>query len=129
MPLQRTAILGMQLYETGVQGFLHWGFNFYNTQYSLKAIDPYKVTDAGGKFLSGDSFVVYPKEDGVNYSIRYFALMRGFEDYRLLKTVEKKHSREKVLEVLHSYGLHGLNEYPRSVEEYDELRHQLYNLL
>ena len=129
MPLQRTAILGMQLYERGVQGFLHWGFNFYNTQFSLKAINPYEVTDAGGKFLSGDSFVVYPKEDGVNYSIRYFALMRGFEDYRLLKTVEQKYSREKVLEVLHSHGLKGLNEYPRSVEKYDDIRTELYNLL
>ena len=129
MPLERTAILGMQLYERGVQGFLHWGFNFYNTQYSLKAINPYEVTDAGGKFLSGDSFVVYPKEDGVNYSIRYFALMRGFEDYRLLKTVEGKYSREKVLEILHSYGLQGLNDYPRSVEKYEELRDKIYSLL
>ncbi len=129
MPLGRTAILGMQLYERGVQGFLHWGFNFYNTQYSLKSINPYEETSAGGQFLAGDSFVVYPKENGVNYSIRYFALMRGFEDYRLLKTVEQKYTRERVLEVLHSHGLHGLNEYPRSVEKYEELRKELYSLL
>ena len=129
MPLQRTAILGMQLYETGVQGFLHWGFNFYNTQYSLKSIDPYKETSAGGQFLAGDSFVVYPKENGVNYSIRYFALLRGFEDYRLLKTVEQKYSCEKVLDVLHTFGVKGLNEYPRSVEGYEKLRTELYNLL
>lgn len=129
MPLGRTAILGMQLYSTGVQGFLHWGFNFYNTQYSLKSINPYKETSAGGQFLAGDSFVVYPKENGVNYSIRYFALLRGFEDYRLLKTVQQKHSREKVLQILNSYGVNGLNEYPHSVEKYEELKQELYNLL
>ena len=30
MPLQRTRIIGMQLYVTGVNGFLQWGYNFYN---------------------------------------------------------------------------------------------------
>ena len=48
MPSQRTRILGMQLYLSGAKGFLHWGFNFYNSGFSIFPIDPYKVSDAGG---------------------------------------------------------------------------------
>ena len=64
MPLQRTKVIGLQLYETNVQGFLHWGFNFYNTARSLEEIDPFADTAAGGLFSSGDSFVVYPDQTG-----------------------------------------------------------------
>ena len=48
MPLQRTEIIGMQIYENEAQGFLHWGFNFYNTQYSTRPLNPYEETTAGG---------------------------------------------------------------------------------
>ena len=64
MPSARTRVLGLQLYKFDVRGFLHWGYNFYFSQYSKGLIDPYKVTDAGGSFSSGDSFVVYPGENG-----------------------------------------------------------------
>ena len=30
MPLYRVRILGFLMYKYGIQGFLHWGFNFYN---------------------------------------------------------------------------------------------------
>ncbi|MBO7344626.1 MAG: DUF4091 domain-containing protein, partial [Clostridia bacterium] len=58
-PLQRTEIIGAQIYETGAKGFLHWGFNFYNTQYSTRPLNPYEETTAGGNFCAGDSFLVY----------------------------------------------------------------------
>ena len=40
MPSARTRILGVQLYLYKISGFLHWGFNFYNSQYSIKHINP-----------------------------------------------------------------------------------------
>ena len=55
MPSARTRILGVQLYLYKISGFLHWGFNFYNSQYSIKHINPYAVTDAGEAFPSGDA--------------------------------------------------------------------------
>ncbi len=36
IPSQRNRVLGYQLYKYNVKGFLHWGYNFWNTQYSKK---------------------------------------------------------------------------------------------
>ncbi len=64
LPGCRTRILGVQLYKYRLDGFLHWGYNFYNSEHSLYPIDPYRCTDAGGAFPSGDPFLVYPGKDG-----------------------------------------------------------------
>ena len=50
MPGNRTRIIGMQIYRYDLDGFLHWGYNFYNSEYSLYPIDPYRCTDAGENF-------------------------------------------------------------------------------
>lgn len=101
MPLSRTRVLGLQLYKYGMEGFLHWGFNFYNTRFSLAHIDPYAVTDAGANFPSGDSFVVYPGEDGrPEESIRLMALMEAVQDYRACRTLEEYISREEVVRMI-----------------------------
>ena len=34
MPSWRNRIMGVLMYLHGIKGFLHWGFNFYNSQYS-----------------------------------------------------------------------------------------------
>lgn len=101
MPLARTRILGVQLYKFNIEGFLHWGFNFYNTRYSLEHINPYEVTDAGSCFPSGDSFLVYPGEEGYpEESIRLMALAEAMQDMRALQTLEKYTSREHVLSLI-----------------------------
>lgn len=128
-PLQRTAVLGYQLYAMGVKGFLHWGFNFYNSLESKWRIDPYKSSTAGGFFPAGDAFIVYPGEEGVEYSIRYFALLKGFEEERLLKTLEKKLGKEKTKKLLEDEGVKGVHEYPRSASWHEEFRLKIYELL
>ncbi len=101
MPSLRNRVLGVLLYKYDVKGFLQWGYNFYNSQYSIKAIDPYKITDAGGSFPSGDSFFVYPEEKGNAYcSLRLKVFYDGFEDMLALKLLESKIGREKVLEFI-----------------------------
>lgn len=101
MPSVRNRVLGMLLYKYDIKGFLHWGYNFYNLQYSVKAIDPYKISDAGGSFPSGDSFIVYPSPKGEAYeSLRLKVLYNGFEDMRALKLLESKIGRDKVLEFI-----------------------------
>ncbi|MGN0519527.1 MAG: DUF4091 domain-containing protein [Candidatus Fimenecus sp.] len=101
MPSARNRILGAQLYKFNVKGFLHWGYNFYFLQYSKGLIDPYKVTDAGGAFYSGDSFVVYPAKDGTPYnSLRLNVFYDAFQDMLALKLLESKIGREKTLAVL-----------------------------
>ena len=129
MPMVRTAVLGYQLYLQNAQGFLHWGFNFYNTQFSTRTVNPYEELDAGGVFLAGDSFIVYPGKDEVEYSIRYFAIMKAFEEYRLLKAVEQKIGREAVLQLLKDAGFKDVNIYPHEVQTYEAFRYSLYELL
>lgn len=129
MPSLRTVILGVLLYEEKANGFLHWGYNFYNARLSKYSLDPNEDATAGGEFPAGDAFIVYPSENGVRYSIRYFSILKAMEDYRLLKTVEQKIGREATERVLQKHGVKGLHDYPRSVIAYEDLRDECYTLL
>ena len=120
MPLMRTRILGCQLYLAGVGGFLHWGFNFYNSGLSYYSVDPYADTNAGGAFPPGDGFIVYPEKDGVNLSLRSEMMAACFEDYDILYTLEKKIGREKVKELLKNEGIAGFNRYPKDPVRFTE---------
>ncbi len=100
MPSARNRILGYQLYKYGIKGFLHWGYNFWNTQQSRKAIDPYRVTDAGGAFPSGDAFAVYPGAEGPLDSIRWEVFREALQDMRACELLESLAGRETVLELI-----------------------------
>lgn len=101
MPSVRNRILGVLLYKYDIKGFLQWGYNFYNLQYSVKAINPFEITDAGGSFPSGDSFMVYPADNGETLeSLRLKVFYDAFQDLAALKALEKKIGREKVFEIL-----------------------------
>lgn len=100
MPSLRNRILGTQLYKFGMVGFLHWGFNFWNSQLSLRRINPYQVTDGDGAFPSGDAFLVYPGEEGPLGSIRAEVFYEGLQDMRLLQLVESRIGRQAVLDMI-----------------------------
>lgn len=101
MPGQRTRVLGALLYKHQLAGFLHWGYNFYNSQFSRYPIDPYRVTDADGAFPSGDSFLVYPGPEGQpEESLRLMHMDQAMSDYCALTALEKLAGREKVMEYL-----------------------------
>lgn len=126
MPGLRTRILGMQLYQTGANGFLHWGFNFYNSVLSLERINPYIATDSCGFFPSGDAFIVYPTDKGVNYSIRAELLKESMQDYNALKTLESLAGKEFVMDMLRKVGVQGYNVYPRKDKDFLKLRNEIY---
>lgn len=103
MPSQRNRVLGYLLYAYDCKGFLQWGYNFYNTRYSLRSVDPYRETDAGGAFPAGDSFVVYPSKTGEALpSLRLKVFYDGLQDMRALQLLESLTSRENALSVLKS---------------------------
>lgn len=119
MPSQRNRVLGYQLYKFDVKGFLHWGYNFYYLQYSKGLIDPYKVTDAGGGFSSGDAFVVYPKADGTPLdSLRLHVFYDAFQDKMALELLESKIGKEKTMALLEADTKQPItfSEYPHSDE-------------
>ncbi len=89
MPSYRNRILGLQLYKFHIKGFLHWGYNFWNSWHSIRKIDPFRVTDGGGAFPGGDPFSVYPGEDGKPLpSIRLKVFHHGLQDLRALELLE-----------------------------------------
>lgn len=101
MPSARNRIYGVQLYKYDIEGILHWGYNFYNSQYSLMKINPYVVTDAGGAFPSGDPFLVYPKWDGTpEESIRMMVLYHAMTDHRAMKLLESLTNKKYVMELI-----------------------------
>jgi len=88
-PSYRTRILGVQLFKYRIKGFLQWGFNFYNCQYSDYPIDPYHTTDADGWVPAGDPFQVYPGRDGKpEESIRLAVTMQAMQDMRAMEKLE-----------------------------------------
>lgn len=132
MPSSRNRILGVLLYYFRIEGFLHWGFNFYNSQYSLEHIDPYRVTDAGEGFPSGDPFLVYPAPDGTVYeSIRGAVLQKALCDLRALSLLEARRGRAWVMQLLDTLAGEPLSFhcYPRSADFFDRLREAIAQAL
>lgn len=117
MPSQRNRVLGFQMYKYDVKGFLHWGYNYWYTRFSVREIDPYQVTDAGGAFAAGDSFVVYPGKDGKPLSsLRLKVFYDGFQDMRALQLLESLTSRENAMSILEADSKITFSEYPHSDE-------------
>ena len=118
MPLTSTRAIGLPLFKYNMEGFLQWGYNFYNTQYSVKSINPYEITDADGAFPAGDSFSVYPYKDGCVESLRSVAFYEALQDIRALEYVSTKIGREKIIELLEKkFGEITFYNYPRDVEK------------
>ena len=100
MPSARNRILGFQLYKFNIVGFLHWGFNFYYSQYSKYPIDPFRITDGGHWVPAGDTFLVYPGVDGPLPSIRLKVFYEGLQDLQALQLLEQYIGRDEVLKLL-----------------------------
>lgn len=114
MPSLRNRILGFLMYKYNIKGFLQWGYNFYNLQYSTKPINPFEITDAGGSFPSGDSFVVYPGSDkSPLVSLRLKVFYDGFQDMMALQLLESKIGREKTLALIENRQELKFTSYPR----------------
>jgi hypothetical protein len=127
MPSARNRIIGIQLYKFDIAGFLHYGYNFWNSQYSLKHIDPYKVTDAGCAFPSGDAFLVYPGNDEPIESLRLEVFYEALQDLRSLKLLESFIGRDEVVNLLEE-GLDTpitFRKYPRDAEWLLQKREQI----
>ncbi|ALC91502.1 hypothetical protein AM500_18205 [Bacillus sp. FJAT-18017] len=96
-PSSRNRIIGFQLYKFGIAGFLHWGYNFWFTKLSKAKIDPFRNTDAGYSFPSGDAFLVYPGETGPIESVRMEVFYEALQDLRALQLLESVIGREEVI--------------------------------
>ena len=129
-PSSRNRILGVLLYKYNAKGFLQWGHNFWYSQYSKRPINPFKITDAGGSFPAGDSFMVYPGKNGKPLnSLRHLVFNDAFQDLRALKLLESLTSREYVLNLIEQ-GLDvplSFRTYPHEQQWLLDLRERINN--
>jgi len=132
MPLHRTRMLGVQLYLYNIEGFLHWGYNFYNSCHSRTDLDPYGYTDGGFFTPAGDCFLVYPGTDGNAWeSMRLNALREAVDDMRALKLYEEKFGRAATEKLIleDTDGTLDFVHYPTSPEYLPNLREKIAKAL
>ncbi|WP_460777495.1 DUF4091 domain-containing protein [Nocardiopsis nanhaiensis] len=123
-PSSRNRVLGLQLYLSRARGFLHWGFNFYNSKLSARNINPFVDTCGGGGFFGGDAFIVYPGINGMPLaSIRYEVFSESMNDHRAAQLLERRVGWEKANDLLR-FQEHGGFELP-SIEP-EEIRERAY---
>lgn len=118
MPSYRNRVLGWQLFKHEAVGFLHWGFNFWNTQLSRRPLNPFTDPTAGGGFQAGDASIVYPGEGGLPWeSIRFRVFREAMDDLRLFTALAEEQGRGAVAALV---GLDSvsLTEYPRDPGHY-----------
>ena len=116
-PSYRNRIIGLQMYKYNIQGFLHWGYNYYNEQGSRYPINPYMTTSSERAFPSGDAFSVYPDENyGAIPSLRAIVFKEALQDIEICRTLEKYIGKDAVISFIESEGGAPitLTDYPRS---------------
>lgn len=100
-PSARTRALAAQLFKYDIKGFLHWGFNFYSSQFSDYPIDPFATTDADAWVPAGDPFLVYPGKDGQPLdSLRLMVITHAMQDLRAMNHLAALTSREHVIALI-----------------------------
>lgn len=90
LPLLKTRLLHWLNFRYSLNGFLHWGWNFWGPE-PMKNTQP--VINLNQTLLpSGDAFIVYPDKERLSVlpSIRLEAMRAGIEDYEMLTALAKR---------------------------------------
>jgi hypothetical protein len=88
-PLAKIRMNGWLFYRWPFLGFLHWGYNYWCESQTRTLIDPFTMQD-GLKWPGwayGDTFLVYPGEQGPIDSLRHEAFADSLQEYSLLQTL------------------------------------------
>ena len=127
MPSQRNRILGVMLYKYDIVGFLQWGYNFWNAQYSTHPINPWVSTDCDGFTPAGDAFQVYPGPDGAPVeSLRMMVTAQALYDLRAFRLLESLRGRDFVMALIEGdVGEITFTDYPRDAAYLPALREKV----
>ena len=127
MPLYRIRVIGFLMYKYNIKGFLHWGFNYYNSWLSMYPINPYVTTSADGCFPSGDGAIVYPGKNTVYSTIRGEAMFEAIQDMDICFALEEKIGRNAVIKMIDDAAgmdVH-FNRYPKGGAFLENLREEM----
>jgi hypothetical protein len=122
-PLLKTRLLHWFNFRHGLNGYLHWGGNYWDS-------DPYQNTEvvinAGQDLLPpGDAFITYPwrEKNSIRSSIRLEAMRDGIEDYELLHAAEAKDPARA--QQIAAKAVPNINDYVRDVASFRLLQQEL----
>ncbi len=82
--LLKVRVLHWINYLYDLQGYLHWGLNYYGSN------DPYSEEGISKDLPLGDRAIVYPGERGIIGSLRFSAQRDGLQDYEYLWLLENR---------------------------------------
>ncbi len=131
MPTARNRIIATQFYKYKIAGFLQWGFNFYFTQHSCEPLNPYMCTDGGCWVPAGDTFSVYPADDGTAYeTIHLLGFTAALNDLRAMELAESLCGRDAVMAILED-GIEPItfDKYPQEQEYILNMREKINKLI
>ena len=130
MPSSRNRVIAPQLFKFSIEGFLHWGYNFYYSERSKWQINPFLVTDAAGGFPAGDAFVVYPGADGEAIkSIRLLVFNEAIQDIRAFNLAASFVGKEEIIKLIDKYGNVTFKNYPKGADYILELREAINEII
>jgi hypothetical protein len=81
--LLKTRILHWINWRYRLTGYLHWGLNYWTDH-------PFEDDRLQPSFPAGDSWIVYPGEDGPIDSIRWEQMREGIQDFELLRLLAQR---------------------------------------
>jgi len=84
-PLVETRLLHWISYLYGLDGYLHWGLNWYAPDR-----DPTSEAGVSEGVTLGDRAIMYPGKNGPIGSIRWSAMRDGLQDYEYLRVLEDR---------------------------------------
>ena len=99
MPASANRIMGTLLYLYRCDGFLHWGFNFWNSGLSTRPMPPL-ANQPDWDYISGDQCLVYPGPEGPLDAMRSEVFFAGLQDMRALQKLESLIGREKTVALI-----------------------------
>ncbi len=130
MPSQRTRVIGAQFWKFNIAGFLQWGFNFYNNQYSTHEVNPFYITDGDWFVPAGDCYAVYPGVNGEPWeSLHMKAFTQALYDVRAMELAEQLCGRDAVMGLVDSRGEVEFDAYPRDEDYVEWLRESVNRLI
>ena len=89
------------MFKYNIVGFLQWGFNFYNNQYSMAPINPYLDASGGNWVPAGDTYSVYPGANGQPHpSLRLLVFEEAIADRRVMQLAESLTDHETVVSAI-----------------------------
>ena len=125
LPLIKTTLLPWIVAKYNMQGYLHWGLNFWGNKpfENASRVQFAEVYE----FPAGDAYLVYPGDKTVNPSIRALAMRNGLNDVALLTLLKQKDAA--VANLINTVLVKDVDQYEVSSSIYFKQKRRILQLL